>query len=90
MNWMHRVSNLLRKIPSIVTIYLIRGYRVLLAPLMPTTCKYFPSCSHYAEQAIARHGFTTGARLGMLRILGCHPFAAGGYDPVPPEDKDFG
>jgi putative membrane protein insertion efficiency factor len=60
-------------------------YRAAVTPVLPTACRYYPSCSLYAEEAIQRHGLITGARLTLKRLARCHPFAAGGYDPVPGE-----
>lgn len=58
-------------------------YRAGISPLLGPSCRYEPSCSHYAEQAIAEWGFARGVALGIWRILRCHPFATGGLDPVP-------
>ena len=60
-----------------------RAYRMALAPLIGPVCRYEPSCSHYAEQAITRFGFFHGAVLAAWRLLRCHPFSRGGLDPVP-------
>ena len=60
----------------------IRGYQMLVSPLLPPTCRYSPTCSEYARQAIERYGFRRGAYLGLRRILRCTPFHSGGYDPV--------
>ncbi len=62
---------------------LIHGYRLVLAPLLGPACRYEPSCSHYAEEAILRHGVLFGAWLGVRRLLRCHPLGGSGYDPVP-------
>jgi hypothetical protein len=62
---------------------LIEAYRVTLAPLIGGYCRYLPSCSVYAEEAIRRHGAARGAWLGFRRVLRCHPFRPGGIDPVP-------
>lgn len=66
-----------------VLIFLIRGYQVVLSPLLPVSCRYFPSCSAYAVQALERHGVARGLLLTIRRLARCHPFCAGGYDPVP-------
>ena len=58
-------------------------YRSGISPLLGPSCRYHPTCSHYAEQAIVAHGFVRGVWLGLGRILRCHPFARGGLDPVP-------
>jgi putative membrane protein insertion efficiency factor len=62
---------------------LIRGYRRLLSPLMGARCRYEPSCSAYAEEAIERHGALRGVTLAAWRVLRCNPFSHGGFDPVP-------
>ncbi|MBN1492193.1 MAG: membrane protein insertion efficiency factor YidD [Phycisphaerae bacterium] len=66
-----------------VLIVLVRGYQVGLRPLMPGSCKFCPSCSEYFIQAVQKHGPIRGGWLGVRRLLRCHPFGAGGYDPVP-------
>ena len=58
-------------------------YRGALRPILGTGCRFEPSCSSYAEQSIVRHGFWRGVRLGLTRVLRCHPFHPGGFDPVP-------
>jgi hypothetical protein len=61
----------------------IRVYQWAIAPWFPPACRYTPSCSQYAVEAIERHGAARGAVLALRRLLRCHPFAAGGFDPVP-------
>lgn len=65
-------------------IVLIRGYQLLLSPLLGPRCRFYPSCSHYAIDAIGLHGPLRGGWLALRRIGRCHPLNAGGYDPVPP------
>lgn len=62
---------------------LLRGYQLLLRPFMPACCRFHPSCSDYAVQAVERHGALRGLTLASRRLLRCHPFHAGGLDPIP-------
>jgi hypothetical protein len=64
---------------------LLRWYKRAVSPLMPPACRYTPTCSEYAMEAIERHGLARGTYLAVRRVLSCHPFARGGYDPVPQE-----
>jgi putative membrane protein insertion efficiency factor len=66
-----------------VLILLVRGYQVTLSPLLPAACRYYPSCSAYAIEALEKHGALRGGWLAVRRIARCHPFRPGGYDPVP-------
>ena len=63
-------------------IFLIRGYRMFISPLLPPSCRFTPTCSEYAMEAIGKYGALRGVYMGARRILRCHPFHAGGYDPV--------
>lgn len=66
---------------------LIRGYQLLVSPFLGANCRYQPTCSEYAREAIARHGAMKGGALALRRIGRCHPWGGSGYDPVPePED----
>jgi putative membrane protein insertion efficiency factor len=64
-------------------VLVVRGYQVAISPLLPPACRYYPTCSHYAIEALERHGAWRGGWLALRRILRCHPFRPGGYDPVP-------
>jgi putative membrane protein insertion efficiency factor len=64
-------------------ILLVDVYRLTLSPLFTGACRYVPSCSLYAREALERHGAARGSLLALRRILRCHPFRPGGYDPVP-------
>lgn len=66
-------------------LWLLRWYKRAVSPLLPPACRYTPTCSEYALEAIERHGLARGSVLAARRVLSCHPFARGGYDPVPPE-----
>lgn len=61
----------------------IRAYQWLISPLLTPSCRFLPSCSEYASEAIARHGVLAGIRLTGRRLLRCHPWGGAGYDPVP-------
>jgi putative membrane protein insertion efficiency factor len=63
--------------------YLIRGYQLVISPLIGPRCRFYPSCSHYAIEAIETHGARQGSWLTMKRISRCHPWHGGGFDPVP-------
>lgn len=64
-------------------IALVRAYQMFLGPLLPASCRYYPTCSAYAIEALERHGAFRGMILAIRRLARCHPFRPGGYDPVP-------
>ena len=66
-----------------ILLALIRGYQYLFRPMLGANCRFAPSCSDYAGEAIAKHGVVKGTWLAMRRVLRCHPYHSGGYDPVP-------
>ena len=69
-----------------IGIRIIRLYQRLISPLLPPACRFVPSCSDYAIEALRLHGFWRGGSLAAWRLLRCNPFAKGGYDPVPGPD----
>ncbi|MGM9766869.1 MAG: membrane protein insertion efficiency factor YidD [Candidatus Cryptobacteroides sp.] len=72
-----------RKIAIFPFIVLIRFYQVCISPLKPPTCRFTPTCSAYAWEALRKHGLFKGSWLAARRILRCHPWGGSGYDPVP-------
>jgi hypothetical protein len=69
--------------PRQLFLWTIRGYQLAISPMLGPRCRFYPSCSCYAHTAIERYGIVRGGWLGLRRLLRCHPFNAGGYDPVP-------
>ena len=66
-----------------VLIAIIRGYQLVLSPLLGSNCRFYPTCSHYTKEAIEKHGALKGSWLGLKRIGRCHPWSEGGVDLVP-------
>jgi hypothetical protein len=66
-----------------IVVFLITLYQKLISPMFPQSCRFYPTCSQYAKDAIVKHGIARGSYLAAWRILRCHPFHPGGYDPVP-------
>ncbi|MBL6749130.1 MAG: membrane protein insertion efficiency factor YidD [Nevskia sp.] len=69
---------------------IIRTYQRLLSPLLGPRCRFYPSCSHYAAEALQVHGVLRGSALALHRLVRCHPLHPGGLDPVPPRRPDAG
>ena len=67
----------------LIVIGLLKAYRLLISPLYGNVCRYYPSCSAYALRAVEVHGVLKGSSLAVRRLLRCHPWSPGGYDPVP-------
>jgi putative membrane protein insertion efficiency factor len=73
-------------LPVLLMMTFIRGYQAMIRPLLIGSCKFYPSCSEYAIEALQLHGLWRGSVLALRRILRCHPFTPGGIDPVPRPD----
>jgi uncharacterized protein len=69
-------------IPKTIALQLLRAYKWALSPLLPPSCRYVPTCSEYAAEAVDRYGVLRGGLMAAGRLLRCHPFVKGGYDPV--------
>jgi len=72
---------------SLPLLVLLRIYRTFISPVIPAACRYHPSCSQYAQEAVRAHGPVLGSWFSLKRLLRCHPWAAGGPDPVPPSSR---
>ncbi|MGH9513472.1 MAG: membrane protein insertion efficiency factor YidD [Terriglobales bacterium] len=75
----------MRQLPGKIVIQLLRGYKFAISPWLGTACRFQPTCSEYAIEAVELHGLIRGCLLATGRLLRCRPFGAGGYDPVRPE-----
>lgn len=73
-----------RRLPAMALIGVIRLYQLLISPMTPPSCRYYPSCSSYAVLALRRHGLLRGSWLAARRLARCHPWSPGGVDDVPP------
>jgi uncharacterized protein len=71
------------KVLEIVAVGMLRGYQWFIRPILPMSCRYWPSCSHYAIEAVQRHGVLGGGGLAIWRLLRCNPWGGSGLDPVP-------
>jgi hypothetical protein len=65
-----------------VVIIALKGYKLAISPLLPSACRFYPTCSEYMMNAVQKHGVWRGVWMGVKRLSRCHPFHAGGYDPV--------
>jgi len=72
----------MRQFAKLVILQLLRAYKWAVSPMFPPACRYIPTCSEYAMEAVERYGALRGGLLALVRLLRCHPFAHGGYDPV--------
>jgi putative membrane protein insertion efficiency factor len=69
-------------------VLLIKFYQLFISPFTPATCRYQPTCSHYAKEALEKHGLLKGGWLAIRRIFSCHPWGGSGFDPVPEKDDN--
>jgi putative membrane protein insertion efficiency factor len=69
-------------LPKKLLILIFQGYRFILSPLFPPSCRFFPSCSQYGIEAVEKYGAIRGGAMTLWRVVRCHPFSRGGYDPV--------
>ena len=74
---------MISKALSYLFLLIIRGYKTLISPLLPPSCRYYPTCSDYGAEAIKKYGPFKGGWLALKRVLRCHPWGGHGYDPVP-------
>lgn len=82
-NVMQNVARYLRKAIVMLLLLPIRFYQTAISPLTPPSCRFIPTCSEYAKEAITKHGPAKGLWLALRRLLRCHPWGGSGYDPVP-------
>lgn len=79
-----------KTLPGRILLGLVRGYQIALSPMFGPSCRFYPTCSNYAMEAIREHGALKGAMLAAVRLAKCHPWHPGGFDPVPhkPDNLD--
>ena len=77
------MNRLVNRMAAGLVLVAIRGYQLVLSPVLGPACRFYPSCSEYTAQAIQKYGFGKGVYLGVRRLLRCHPFHPGGFDPLP-------
>ena len=75
---MQRASSMTR----LIALGILRGYKLVVSPLLPSACRFYPTCSDYMKEAIQKHGVAKGIGLGLRRLARCHPFHQGGFDPI--------
>ncbi|HXR96212.1 MAG TPA: membrane protein insertion efficiency factor YidD [Terriglobales bacterium] len=73
----------MKRLPQTALLFLLQGYKAVVSPWLPPACRFSPTCSEYAMGAIERFGALTGSWMALRRLLRCHPFHVGGFDPVP-------
>jgi putative membrane protein insertion efficiency factor len=74
------------KVARNLVLLMLRGYKCAISPWLPVSCRYVPTCSEYAMEAVERYGARRGTWMALVRLLRCHPFARSGFDPVVPDE----
>ncbi len=85
---MQQLTQILKRVITVVLVAAIRGYQWVISPILGPNCRYLPTCSAYAADAVSRHGVLRGSWLALRRVATCHPWGGAGYDPVPGSDID--
>ena len=80
---MRRIAEAVKNVLKKIIILLVRGYQIFISPIMPGKCRFYPTCSEYAAEALRRYGPVTGLWLASARLVKCGPWHKGGFDPVP-------
>lgn len=83
MNFIRIINRSAGRFFSCSVVYIIRLYKLFISPFLPASCRYYPTCSVYAQQAIKRFGIIKGGYLAARRVISCNPFGGSGFDPVP-------
>ncbi len=86
--WSKKVISFLKKVLSLFLIGIIKFYQLFVSPVLPSSCRFYPTCSNYSIQAIKRFGPVKGGYLSVRRVLRCNPWNPGGYDPVPEKEEN--
>ena len=85
---MGSLSHGVKRVVSYLLIGAIRGWQLVISPLFPHACRYHPTCSEFARQALLQHGLVNGGKLATQRLMRCHPWGGSGVDQVPPKERD--
>lgn len=83
MDFLKKTYKIIAKLLAFPFMVLIKAYQMFLSPILPSSCRYTPTCSHYTMEALKKYGIFKGGWLGIKRISSCHPWGGSGYDPVP-------
>ncbi len=87
-NLVKKTFRLLGRAISTIFIWIIKGYQLFVSPVLPSSCRFYPTCSNYSIEAIKRFGPVKGGYLSVKRVIRCNPWNPGGYDPVPEKKEE--